>query len=217
MKTGKTVIYHLRTKYGLKHFLDESNIPQNPFLLFENWMNIAITKKVSEPNAMNLSTANNKGMPSSRIVLLRGFDRDGFVFFTNYLSRKAIELKLNRYACLTFYWQKLEKQVRIEGRIKKVSKKVSDEYFGSRPRMSQLSAWASLQSKVLKNREELDRIVENLTIKYNGKTSPRPEHWGGYCLVPASFEFWQGRPERLHDRILYKKSKASWKITRLFP
>ncbi|HSR18183.1 MAG TPA: pyridoxamine 5'-phosphate oxidase [Ignavibacteriaceae bacterium] len=217
MKTSKTMIYHLRTKYGLKHFLDESSIPANPFALFESWMNSAIKEKVTEPNAMNFSTVNKKGMPSSRVVLLRGFDKNGFVFYTNYHSRKANDLKVNPRACVTFYWQKLEKQVRIEGKIKKVLKHVSDEYFGSRPRMSQVSAWASEQSRVLESREELDRIVENLTNKYKGKKIPRPAHWGGYCLVPISFEFWQGRPDRLHDRILYKKTKDSWKINRLFP
>ncbi|MEP7170766.1 MAG: pyridoxamine 5'-phosphate oxidase [Bacteroidota bacterium] len=217
MSNPKINIKNLRKNYGMQQ-LSEKNINRNPVKQFELWMNLALEKNVNEPNAMNLSTVNEKGKPASRIVLLRGFDEKGFVFYTNYSSRKGSELKSNPYASLTFFWAELEKQVRIEGEAVKVSKAISDAYFKSRPRESQIGAWASPQSSSLKSREELEKMVENLTEKYNGKTIPRPPHWGGFCIVPDKIEFWQGRTSRLHDRIVYEKIKGNqWKISRLAP
>lgn len=198
--------------------LSEKNADKNPIKQFGSWMQLALEKEVNEPNAMNLSTVNKKGRPSSRIVLLRGFDNSGFVFYTNYMSKKGAELLSNPYAALTFFWAELEKQVRIEGKTFKISKIRSDAYFRSRPRESQIGAWASYQSSELKSRDELEKKVINLTEKYNGKPIPRPPHWGGYYLVPDKFEFWQGRSNRLHDRILYQKQKGNkWKVSRLSP
>ena len=217
MNPKKTGIKTIRKNYGLEQ-LSEKNIDKNPFRQFEIWLNNALERKVNEPDAMNLSTVDENGRPASRIVLLRGFDKKGFVFYTNYLSRKGTELMSNPYAALTFFWAELEKQVRIEGKVIKVSKGMSDAYFRSRPRESQIGAWASRQSEVLKSRDELEKMVENLTLKYIGKSVPRPRHWGGYCLIPDKIEFWQGRPNRLHDRILYEITKGNkWKISRLSP
>lgn len=217
MKTKKSAIYQLRRKYGSLGTLDERKLTKDPFKLFESWINTAFEKNVNEPNAMTLSTVDDQCRPSSRIVLLRGFDNGRFVFYTNYQSRKGHELMLNPFASLTFFWPELEKQVRIEGKVKKISEAMSDAYFGNRPRESQISALASQQSKVLKNRAELDEIVENLTIKFHGKIVPRPKHWGGYYLIPHRMEFWHGRTNRLHDRIQFKKIKSGWKVSRLFP
>ncbi len=217
MRSNTVNINHLRTNYSLEQ-LEEKNINKNPFKQFELWMRIALERNLYEPNAMNLSTVSKKGKPSSRIVLLRGFDNRGFVFYTNYFSRKGIEMVSNPYAALTFFWAPLEKQVRIEGSVVKVSKATSDAYFKSRPRESQIGAWASHQSELIKSRSELDKTVENLTLKFEGKSIPRPPHWGGFCLIPDRIEFWQGRLNRLHDRILYEKKKGSnWKISRLSP
>ena len=203
--------------YGLQQF-NEKNINKNPFKQFGMWMNLAIERNVNEPIAMNLSTVNEKGKPSSRIVYLKSFDNKGFVFYTNYLSRKGSQLMSNPYAALNFFWPELEKQVRLEGKVVKVSKAMSDAYFKSRPRESQIGAWASHQSSELNGREELEKKVENLTKKYQGQPIPRPGYWGGFCLVPDRIEFWQGRPNRLHDRIVYRKIKGSnWKISRLSP
>jgi pyridoxamine 5'-phosphate oxidase len=214
----KTIsIKTIRKNYSLEQ-LNEKNMRKNPLEQFEIWLNNALERRVNEPNAMNLSTVHENGRPASRIVLLRGFYKKGLVFYTNYLSRKGTELMSNPYAALTFFWAELEKQVRIEGKVIKVSKAMSDGYFRSRPRESQIGAWASHQSEVLKSRGELEKMVENLTLKYAGKTIPRPRYWGGYCLIPDKIEFWQGRPNRLHDRILYEITKGNrWKISRLSP
>ncbi|MEO5570256.1 MAG: pyridoxamine 5'-phosphate oxidase [Bacteroidia bacterium] len=217
MSTKKLSIHTLRKNYGL-YRLDENYVSNNPLKQFELWMNEALQMNVKEPNAMNLSTVTQNRRPSSRIVLLRGFDKKGFVFYTNYLSVKGHNLASNPFAALTFFWPELEKQVRIEGKVMKVSKAISDAYFNSRPRESQTGAWASSQSEVLKNRGELEEMFENLTEKFKGKPIPRPKYWGGYCLIPDKIEFWQGRSNRLHDRILYEKLKRDrWKISRLAP
>lgn len=198
--------------------LDEQHIDKNHIKQFEKWFDEAVKAEVPEPNAMTLATATANGKPSTRIVLLRGFDEKGFVFYTNYSSKKGMELIKNPYASLNFFWHEIERQVRIEGKIEKVSPKQSDEYFASRPKGSQLGAWASTQSRVIKNREELEAKMLELEIKYKTKTVPRPPYWGGFCLSPTLIEFWQGRPNRLHDRIQYElQQNGKWIIQRLAP
>jgi pyridoxamine 5'-phosphate oxidase len=166
---------------------------------------------------MNVSTVSKEGKPSSRIVLLRNFSENGFVFYTNYNSKKGNDISENNSAAINFFWPQLERQIRIEGKLQKVDSKISDEYFASRPHDSQLGAWASNQSEVLKNRQELEEKFAALEKKFAGINVPRPEHWGGYCLVPDSIEFWQGRPSRIHDRIKFTTVNNEWKIERLSP
>ncbi len=171
-----------------------------------------------EPHAMNLSTVSREGKPSSRIVLLRGIRKEGFEFFTNYRSRKGNEIKSKPWGALTFFWFELGRQVRIEGRLKKMSAKESDDYFATRPRSSQIGAWASDQSKLLKSRHELEESFEYYQQKFQDKKVPRPSHWGGYILVPDKIEFWQGRTNRLHDRLLFTRQRnRRWKIQRIAP
>ena len=216
-KSLKVIISNFRNEY-ISDGLNEKDMSDNPFINFENWFNDAVKNNIVEPNIMHLSTADKNGKPSGRVVLLKSFDENGFVFYTNYNSRKGTELKINNYASLTFLWHELYRQVRIEGKVKKVSREESDEYFKSRPRGSQISAAASAQSSILSGREELDEIVEKLETEFKDKEVPRPENWGGYCLIPDQFEFWQGRLNRLHDRILFvQKSDKSWMMQRLFP
>jgi len=206
----------IRTDYG-KHYLLEGEVNKNPLEQFKVWLHEAIRFKVNEPNAMNVSTLNQEGYPTSRIVLLRDIDHEGFTFFTNYNSHKGIEVAHNPKVGLTFFWPELERQVRVCGEIVKVDEKVSDDYFNSRPRQSQLGALVSNQSAVLKDREELERAEKELEKKFAGKPVPRPKHWGGYLVKPVSVEFWQGRPSRLHDRLLYSKEGDNWNLTRLAP
>jgi pyridoxamine 5'-phosphate oxidase len=198
-------------------FLNEDNLEKDPYEQFQKWLNLAMISQVPEPNAMTLSTVDSAGKPSSRIVLLRGFDTNGFVFFTNYKSRKGNDLSADPFACINFFWPTLERQVRIEGTVKKTDDAVSDEYFKSRPRFSQLGAWASEQSNVIQSRSELDSKLKELEQKFNGHPVPRPAHWGGYCLSPSRFEFWQGRPNRLHDRFQFELRNNIWEIERLSP
>lgn len=205
-----------RSQFGTTG-LDEKDLEKDPLKLFEKWLKLAFEKNVHEPYAMNLATVNDQGHPSSRIVLLRDFSPDGFVFYTNYESRKALNIVTKHYAALNFYWHELGKQIRIEGSIEKVSSTVSDNYFESRPRESQLGAWASQQSKTLQSREELEKEFRNLEKQFEGKTVPRPAHWGGFILNPNLYEFWQGRENRLHDRFQFVKQNNSWKIERLCP
>lgn len=207
-----------------KQTLDEKEIDKNPIMQFEKWFKEAVEAKVNEPNAMTVSTASKDGKPSSRIVLLRNFNDSGFVFYTNYKSRKGEEISDNPHAALLFFWPELERQVRIEGTLLKQSSEESDLYFNARPRTSKLGAWTSAQSKVIESRKVLDEEYEKLSKKYSGENIPRPAHWGGYILKPNSIEFWQGRPSRLHDRILYllnnsnfANRQADWKIERLAP
>ena len=200
----------------VKASFDEKDADNNPFKQFENWFQEVIKSEVNDLNSMVLSTVTKKGRPSSRIVLLRGLANHGFNFFTNYNSRKGKELKENPYACLLFFWPELERQVRIEGKIEKVQASISDEYFALRPRESRIGACASPQSKVLKSRQELEKSIAVINVKY-GEEVPRPKNWGGYILRATYYEFWQGRQSRLHDRICYTLKGEKWIKQRLAP
>jgi pyridoxamine 5'-phosphate oxidase len=211
-----TTLGNIRSEYE-NGSLDEDGVNKDPFLQFEKWFSEAIAENISNANAFVLSTANKEGKPSARIVLLKGIDPEGFVFYTNYESRKANELKENQFASMTFFWTSLEKQIRVEGIVKKITAAESDEYFNSRPRGSQAGAWVSPQSQVIPGREGLD-VSQELFLKENeGKEIKRPPFWGGYRIIPAKIEFWQGRTSRLHDRILYTLENEEWKIERLAP
>ncbi len=197
--------------------LDETTVNKDPLLQFEKWFADALQTGMQHPNAFVLSTCTRKGKPSARVVLLKGIDPEGFVFYTNYESRKSNEMDENGFASMTFFWSKLERQIRIEGKIKKISAAESDEYFKTRPRGSQAGAWVSPQSKVIPGREALDVSQEWFLKENEGKDIARPPFWGGYRLYPLSIEFWQGRTSRLHDRILYLFENDEWKIERLAP
>jgi len=198
------------------HELLEKSVPKDPFLLFHHWFARAAQAGLLDPHAMAVTTVNPKGKPSSRIVLLKALDTKGFVFYTNYHSRKGKELQRHPQTSLLFYWPELGRQVRVEGRAVRVSAKESDDYFASRPRGSQLSAWASHQSAVVKDRQELEKKIKKYEALYKGIV-PRPPHWGGYRVLPEAIEFWSGRRNRLHDRLRYRKKKGNWKIERLAP
>lgn len=214
MKKTRVITSH-RKDYA-KHTLSETSVNKNPVKQFMNWLHEASDNGVPEPHAFTFSTADKKGKPSARILLLRDVGDKGFSFFTNYKSRKGQELEENPFGAMTFFWQQQERQVRIEGKVVLLDKKTSDEYFNSRPVGNRLGAWASPQSEVIKGREELEKRQAELEAKYNGKV-PRPVFWGGYILKPTRIEFWQGRPNRLHDRILYTLVKNNWRIQRLAP
>lgn len=198
--------------------LDESALTPTPFELFDAWLRLALESKIPEPYAMTVATATPNGNPSLRILLLRQFDKKGFVFFTNYESRKGKELMVNPQASILFYWPELERQVRIEGLIERISPAESDDYHNKRPANSRLSAVASPQSEIISGRSVLEARVQELSSQYPEGNIPRPPHWGGYRLVPSYFEFWQGRVSRLHDRLFYKKDEdGNWKTGRLAP
>ncbi|GAB3355828.1 pyridoxamine 5'-phosphate oxidase [Arachidicoccus ginsenosidivorans] len=205
----------IRTEYK-QLTLDEKDVEPDPFLQFDKWWQQAISAEAGEVNAMTLATASQDGIPDARIVLLKNIAENGFVFFTNYDSRKGQQLLENPHAALVFFWKELERQVRIKGKVTKVSQELSDSYFASRPTGSKVGAWSSPQSQVIASRVILQQNELNFKAQF-GETIPRPEHWGGYVVIPQSIEFWQGRPSRLHDRILYTKNKDSWQITRLAP
>lgn len=196
----------------------ENEIDRDPLAQFQKWFAEAVASNVPEPEAMTLATSTPAGRPSARIVLLKDCSARGFVFFTNYTSRKSRELEQNNFASLVFWWAALERQVRVEGRVEKVSAAESDDYFRTRPRGSQLGAWASTQSRVAESREIIAARLRELEKEYQNREVPRPPHWGGYRLLPESIEFWQGRPDRLHDRLRYRKNeKNEWLIERLWP
>ena len=207
----------LRKEYTLQGF-SEADADLNPFKQFQKWFDQALKAQLPEPNAMTLATANLDSKPSARIVLLKEFDEQGFVFYTNYQSHKGQTLAQNPWAALVFWWAELERQVRIEGRVEQVSAAESDAYFQSRPLGSRLGAWASEQSRVIASREVLEGRLQELQNHYQNQTIPRPAHWGGYRVIPTAIEFWQGRANRLHDRLYYHlKSEGHWVIERLSP
>ena len=209
-------IFDLRRDFTLMT-LDEQDVDVNPIYQFERWLNQAMKANALEPNAMNLSTVGLDMKPSSRIVLLKKVTSKGFIFFSNYESRKASQIKENPNVSLTFIWHELERQIRIEGIATKISEKESDSYFETRPTASKLGAWASPQSQIIPNRLYLEELVFNFEKKFNGKNINRPKSWGGYIIKPELMEFWQGRESRLHDRIQYKWVENKWLITRLAP
>ena len=201
-----------------QHSLAEADVKQNPFDQFATWWDAAIHAAIDEVNAMTLATASPDGMPAARIVLLKGFDKRGFVFFTNYESFKGQQLAENPRACLVFFWKELERQVRITGLVEKTSPQESDDYFNSRPENSRIGAWSSPQSRVIAGREVLEKNEKDFAKQFGTKPLTRPPYWGGYRVKPASFEFWQGRPSRLHDRIQYSlEDNGNWIIERLAP
>ena len=208
-------IAQLRKNYTFGQ-LSETDVPGNPLPLFKLWFDQAVRAECPEPNSMTLATADKAGNPSARIVLLKGADQDGFTFFTNYESQKGKDLEVRPQAALLFHWHELERQVRIQGLVERVSVAESDEYFHSRPAASRIGAWASPQSSAIPNREFLEEAEKRYKAEL-GDAPPRPEHWGGYRLHPTEIEFWQGRPSRLHDRIHYKLDKSTWHVSRLAP
>lgn len=197
--------------------LDEADALANPLDFFKLWLDQALSAELPEPNAMTLATVNEQGFPSARVVLIKGLDARGISFFTNYESRKGKELAANPHAAILFHWTELERQVRIEGVIEKISAEESDAYYLSRPAGSRLGAWASPQSQVIASREVLEQRVKQAQAEQQGEPKVRPPFWGGYRLVPRYFEFWQGRPSRLHDRLAYTKNGDAWQISRLAP
>ncbi|MEP6850388.1 MAG: pyridoxamine 5'-phosphate oxidase [Acidobacteriota bacterium] len=206
----------LRREYALKS-LSRSSADSDPFAQFASWMNEALAAEISEPTAMTLATADEEGRPSARVVLLKGFDEKGFVFFTNYESKKGSELDRNPNAFLHFFWPDLERQIAIAGTVDKTSREESEAYFVSRPVESKLGAWASNQSRIIGSRELLEERFDEMRTSYSDGDIPLPPFWGGFRLAPSSFEFWQGRTSRLHDRICYEREADRWKIFRRSP
>jgi pyridoxamine 5'-phosphate oxidase len=202
-----------------KQELLESNCPENPIELFQQWfLNADASEMIDEANAMTISTIGLDGFPKNRVVLLKKFTWEGFIFYTNYNSEKGKAILANNHICLSFFWAGLEQQIIIKGKAEKLSENLSDGYFESRPDGSKLGAWASNQSEVVSSREELDAQLKSYEEKYNQQEIPRPKHWGGFLIQPISIEFWQGRPNRMHDRIRYTlQEDFSWKIERLAP
>tara|TARA_Y100000385_G_scaffold210608_1_gene218563 strand:+ start:922 stop:1569 length:648 start_codon:yes stop_codon:yes gene_type:complete len=209
---------HARKSYE-RDALDENGIASDPLHQFTTWYDEAVAAGLPEPEAMTLSTATQEGRPSARIVLLREYDERGFCFFSNYASQKGRELAANPYAAVTFHWVDLERQVRIAGRVEKVSASESDAYFQSRPAQSRIGAWSSPQSEVIASRDTLEQFVKEYQERYPEESAiPRPEHWGGYRVIPERIEFWQGRPSRLHDRLRFSRvEQGTWTLERLAP
>ena len=208
---------HIRKEYRMNR-LSRDNAAENAMQQFEQWWNDAVKSEIEEVNAMTLATASSDGLPSARIVLLKGISPAGFQFFTNYESFKGKQLMENPRACLVFFWKELQRQVRITGLVEKLSREKSDDYFNSRPEGSRIGALASPQSKVIESSEWLHQRAKQLSAKYAGSSIPRPPHWGGYLVRPVTIEFWQGRPDRLHDRLLYSlQENGEWGIEILAP
>ena len=206
----------LRQEYG-RESLNEADLSPYPIEQFRLWFDDAVARGLTEPNAMTLATASAEGRPSARIVLLKGYDSRGFSFFTNYQSRKGMELAENPFAALVFFYPTLERQIRIEGRVQPISSEESDAYYLSRPVGSRLGAWASHQSQVIADRSTLDHRLAELERRAASEPFPRPLHWGGFRVVPDVLEFWQGRPNRMHDRLRYRATETGWLIERLEP
>ena len=198
-------------------YLTEENINKNPFKQFEIWFEEAKKIGLKDPNAMNVASATKSGIPSSRMVLLKAYSEEGFIFYTNYTSRKSGEILDNPIVALNFFWDALERQIRIEGEIKKVEEEVSDAYFNSRSRLSQLGAHASNQSQIIENYEELTTKLNSFDEQFKDTDIPRPDHWGGFIVIPSSIEFWQGHDGRLHDRLKFEKENDNWVMKRLSP
>ncbi len=212
----KQSIADIRKEYSALS-LKASEVDANPVDQFLTWLDMALNAEIMEPNAMTLSTIEGN-KPTSRIVLLKGVENEQFVFYTNYQSAKGQQIEKNPFVSLNFFWPELERQVRIDGEVKKVNESISDDYFKSRPRASQIGAWVSPQSETIENREVLDKRLEEIELKFKDIEVERPPHWGGYSVKPNMIEFWQGRPSRLHDRILYTFSETkNWQIERLAP
>lgn len=197
--------------------LNRNSVNNNPIQQFNVWFEEAVDAQLLDPYAMSIAVVDKSGQPSTRIVYMRGVSNKGFVFYTNYNSSKGQYLASNNKVALNFFWGALERQIRVKGVAKKVPNADSDAYFNNRPRESQIGAWASNQSTKISNRKELEELVTFYTQKFKGMSVPRPSHWGGYLVQPTEIEFWQGRPNRLHDRILYVKESGNWKIVRLAP
>jgi pyridoxamine 5'-phosphate oxidase len=206
----------MRKQYNIAE-LNRSDLLESPTAMFRDWFGKVENLDNIEVNAMTLSTSSKIGEPSSRIVLLKSYDENGFVFYTNYNSEKGKQIEQNPYGSLTFHWNQLERQIRIRGKIRKISRAQSEKYFNSRPRLSQVSVLASKQSDVLRNRMELEERFIEIEKKYEGKEIPCPDYWGGYCLEHRKVEFWQGRRDRMHDRFAYTKHGTTWQTERLSP
>ena len=207
-------LYDVRTEFSVGYL---SGVDDNLLKQFDDWYLEAVRAKCPEPNAMSLATATDDGKPSVRIVLLKDYGARGFTFFSNYNSKKGQQILQNPHGALLFFWPKLERQVRIEGQIERVDDAESDAYFHSRPRESRIGAWASAQSQVIPDREHIDGLTRDFAKQFEGKPITRPHHWGGFLLIPSLYEFWQGRPNRLHDRIQYTLTGGNWVIERLAP
>ncbi len=216
MENEKLILAAIRRDY-MKGTLDEHDVDKDPFIQFDKWFKEAVKSEIPEVNAMTIATANKNGRPSARMVLLKQFDEKGFVFFTNYESAKAKDIAQNPQAALLFFWEPLERQIRIVGTVEKVSASESFEYFRSRPIDSQLGAWASQQSSVISARALLEKAFGEMLEKFKNGQIPLPPFWGGLRIIPDEFEFWQGRTNRLHDRISYRKNNGIWSINRLSP
>ncbi|WP_163557177.1 pyridoxamine 5'-phosphate oxidase [Halomonas sp. NO4] len=197
--------------------LDEDQVPDDPRVLFDEWMTLALENEGEDGNAMTLATVDSQGLPHARVLLLKGYDEQGLVFYTNYHSHKGSELANVPHAALVFWWPSLSRQVRVEGRVEQVSAEESDAYFESRPRASQLGAWIATQSVVIPGRQWIEERQHRFEQAYEGQTVPRPVHWGGYRVIPDMFEFWQGQPSRLHDRLRFEQREGRWHLFRMAP
>jgi len=216
MEELQNYLNSIRRDFADKPF-NEDSVDANPFKQFEVWFEEAVNSQILDPYAMSLSTVSSDGQPSTRIVYLRGISFEGFKFYTNYTSQKGNNLIANNKVALNFFWGELERQIRVEGEVEKLSKEESDAYFATRPRESQIGAWASAQSSIIRDRKELEDKVAHFTKRFQDITVPRPDNWGGYLVRPNKIEFWQGRPNRLHDRLVFSINEDKWEISRISP